>query len=242
LKKFEKIEKIEKMTSKLFDLTCDIEMFKSLLLSYFPEEEHTLLTFFCYTASNYKNLDSPIFRFEEKLKLIIDHGYDPKGVVGVGKKTGLSYLVKQKDIYPVKVYIKLGGDYSLGHLLVNCILGNNNYTMFEYLCSLRLDPNEIEPCTGMNSLNAICSLNHEILLNILIKNYTGLFQLDINPLLKNFRLNTRLDIFTHTKKSEFDELMYKVHENAVDNRFTDIYLLGSKKVVGEFIGSPFIKL
>ena len=203
--------------------------------------------------------------------MIIDHGGDPNQVVGIGKKTGLSYLVKQNSIYPIKVYIKLGGDYRLGYLLINCILDNKSYSMFEYLCrlrldpneieqskginALRLDPNEIEPCTGMNALIAICSIEHpEILLDILIKNYVGLFEIDtdtkthdnkavdfINNPIKRSKLITRLDIYMHTKKCEFDELMHKVHENAIDNRFTDIYLLGSKKVVGEFIGPTFFE-
>lgn len=247
-------------------ISCDIEIFK-LFLSYIKyekinecfiatdKEEYTLLTFFCYIGSKFKDLDSPLLFFEEKLKLIIDHGGDPKQVVGIGKKTGLSYLVKQNSIYLVKVYIKLGGDYRLGYLLVNCILGKHDYSMFDYLSSLRLDPNEIEPCTGMNALIAICSLeNPEILLDKLIKNYVGLFEIDtdtkthdnkavdfINPI-NRYKLITRLDIYMHTKKCEFDELMHKVHENTIDNRFTDIYLLGSKKVVGEFIGTTFLEL
>lgn len=142
--------------------------------------------------------------------MIIKHGGDPKRVVGIGKKTGLSYLVKQRDIYPVKVYIKLGGVYSLGHLLVNCILLDKDididtcYSMFTYLCSLKLNPNEIDPCTGMNTFAAICSLDNrkcrpEIAVDILINYYIGLFELDIDLDLdvteNSNKLDSRLEIY-----------------------------------------------
>jgi len=255
------------MTNEMLDklVSCDLEIFKLFLSDITREkinecfiekdQEYTLLTFFCYKASTCRDLRCPLIFFEEKLRLIIEHGGDPKRVVGIGKKTGLSYLVKQRDIYPVKVYIKLGGVYSLGHLLVNCILLDKDidtcYSMFTYLCSLKLNPNEIDPCTGMNTFAAICSLDNrkcrpEIALDILINYYIGLFELDIDLDLdvteNSNKLDSRLEIYTSTKNNEFDELIDQVHNNSIENRFSDICLLDNKEVVGQFIGKHFIKL
>ena len=285
--------------------SCALKIFEFLLSRITPieinetfiarnREEHTLLTWFCYKVSRTLKPSQDIFQFKEKLTALQMHGADLNKLVN--GKTGASYLVqlidltymaKARIIYPIEVYIELGGDITKGHLLVNCIdvmselqykkqqeyikTINNSLvdpmhfplprelehepskymSMFRYVCHLGLDPNEIEPYTGMNILQATCSEGSDDRLNILLESYNGLFQLDIDAkttegttalqwaLRHDEAFAHRLKTYIEAKKSEFKEVMYEVHVETIQHnqvlRFDGFHSSQFKQIVGEFL-------
>jgi hypothetical protein len=168
--------------------------------------------------------------------------------------------------------MELGGTYTEGHLLVNSISTlsekkyqdwiqqfahndssylprimhspSSNNDMFRYLLH-KLDPNEIDPSTGMNTLIAVCSEGSYHRLNILLERFNGLLHLDIDAktregvtamdwaLRHSTDVANRLHVFIHTKRTELNEVIRREYTVLHDNVGFDT--LGIKQTIMDFI-------
>ena len=232
---------------------------------------HTLLTYFCYTVSIIELPARRLQYFKDKLELLVQYGADlNKEVNG---KTGASYLVKQRNIWLVQLYMNLGGDFKKGYLLVNTInwtseeqynrtessypkphISWNDSEMFRYLCFSGVDPNEIEPESGMNTLIAACSESNADRFNLLLRYYNQAFDLDINIKTpqgktvmdwavrqKNVYYVQHLEEYIEQQNASFKQIMYEAHVDAVKNNQTMVWGKCDRVLFDKII-SPFLDL
>lgn len=127
-----------------------------------------------------------------------------------------------------------------------------NMQLFVHLCMKGVNPNEIEPESGMNALIATCSEGSPSRLDTLLGCFPGLFQLDIDAKTRegktamDWALRTdndqfvhRLEMYIHTKKNELKEVMYEVHADAVKNNQTMVWGKCDRTLFDKII-SPFL--
>ena len=127
-----------------------------------------------------------------------------------------------------------------------------NTQMFVHLCLKGVNPNEIEPESGMNTLIATCSEGCPDRLNALLGCFPGLFHLDIDTKTRegktamdwavrtdNDRFVHRLEMYMHTKKNELKEVMYVAHVDAVKNNQTMVWGKCDRALFDKII-SPFL--
>jgi hypothetical protein len=231
-------------------------------------EKHTLLTWFCYTVmSSHHTL-----LYNEKLAALVMQGADLHQEVN--HKTGASYLVQHYNIDYLKVYMELGGKYTEGHLLVNSISTlsekkyqnwiqqfvhndssyipqivhspSSNNEMFSYLLNVcKLDPNEIDPSTGMNTLIAVCSEGSYRRLNMVLERFNGLLHLDIDTktqegttamdwaLRHSTDIADRLNVFIHVKRIELNEVLHEEYNILHDK--LGFHIPAVKQTIMDFI-------
>lgn len=243
------------------------------------EKEYTLLIYLCKLASLCKFFNNTLYMLIEKITAFVKYGADLNQIVG--EETGLSYLVRLNSIETVKKCIDMGADPTKGYLLINSINvmpeekyndrlpyfedmnvhlprilkheRRYNQDMFQYLCGLGLNPNEIQPSTGMNTLIGVCSEGDTNRLDILILFFKGLFQLDIDVKTPagltamdwamrhkdNHSLANRLEIYINTKKNEFKEVMYETYVDTIRHNekliFDGFHNCRFKQVVVSFL-------
>jgi ankyrin repeat protein len=170
--------------------------------------------------------------------------------------------------------MELGGKYTEGHLLVNSIntlsekkyqdwiqrfvrndssyiqqivhSPSSNNEMFTYLLNVcKLDPNEIDPSTGMNTLIAVCSEGSYHRVNMLLERFNGLLHLDIDAktregttamdwaLRRCTDIANRLHVFIHIKRIELNEVLHKEHKILHDK--LGFHIPAIKQTIMDFI-------
>jgi len=159
----------------------------------------------------------------------------------------IAYMEKQKA---------LGDEYPLLPKNLRHEEWDNN-DMILFLCGLGLDPNKIQPSTGMNALIATCSSGNVNTLDILLTSYKGLFHLDKHTktpegltamdwaLRHPLRGSTEnllvycLKRFINREKTEINNVMYWAHREAIDSATLPFTKCGARhfkeNIVGEFL-------
>jgi len=260
---------------------CTLETFNVVLKQIEPkmlnsvfDQEYTLLIYLCSKSHMYVDKDD----FKEKLVALITAGADINQIVG--GKTALGLLVTtDKNIDLVKDLINnFDANPMLGNLPFKAINAMSeevykereaytedpvyfslpehhkffNYKMFEYLCSLELDINKVDPVTGMTPLIAICSADDVYRFHILTEKFSGLFKLDCHTKSRHgisaldwanrhcSYLACLLEDFIKTQKHDLKEVIYQARVDAINQNQTLLFDIGFqrqrvKDVIGQFL-------
>jgi hypothetical protein len=136
----------------------------------------------------------------------------------------------------------------------------NNEMLF-YLCDIGLDPNEVVPSTGMNTIIALCSEGNAERIDLLFKRYKGLFQFDLHAKthegltaldwgrrypythnitgVVNYPICSLIQSYKNHENKEFKEVMYTAHIDAIKNNqtlcFDGFHVRQFKQIIGSFL-------
>ena len=243
---------------------------------------HTLVTWFCYTVITTSPYVQATCHFKEKLAALCKHGADLRQLVNgktgasyLVRQHDVSILKTYMDLggsytegYLLVNSINVLTEETLQELEQWYRDSSDempfidvprpvwtpwtNIQMFVHLCLSGVNPNEIEPDSGMNTLIATCSEGCWDRLNVLIGCFPGLFHLDIDAKTRegktamDWALRTdipnfvlRLEFYMQTKKIELKEVMYETHMEAAKNNQTMVWGKCDRALFDKII-SPFL--
>ena len=243
---------------------------------------HTLVTWFCYTIETTSPYVQTTCHFKEKLAALTERGADLRQLVngktgasylvrqhnvsilteymnyggsytdGYLLVNSINLMTEEKLQELQQWYRDSSGEMDLIDVPRPVWSPWTNMQLFVHLCLSGVNPNEIEPESGMNALIATCSEGCWDRLNALIGCFPGLFHLDIDAKTRegktamDWALRTdipnfvyRLEIYMQTKKNELKEVMYVAHVDAVKNNQTMVWGKCDRTLFDKII-SPFL--